>query len=368
MWRLCGLSTSVAAAAATVHLAASLFNNRSSFQDCVEAAEAAAEDELMARGPQQALAGCSRTDVISDSTHASSLLRRQGLVRINECLSDTTVCKLIGHITAFLAESLDIVADVGVSPTSPGAWRRFGNVRRPTHRYDIKLLLEPTVAAAVTEALEPLRAVCTSALGAEAELFELAALISDPGAPRQALHPDTAYQPGGATVCTAFIALQDIDASMGPTVFLPGTHTDPDAHVALTTVSVDLMVASEDEGIRTVELGLEPDSTRPGEPGTSPHDQLLLSSPQQRGLLRAGDAILFDSRLLHCGSANTSLRRRVLFYVSFKAKGIVPTSAGTLDPEIKRCGLRLDEDVDTWVSNMSTPTGAGATSDGSRDA
>ena len=53
---------------------------------------------------------------------------------------------------------------------------------------------------------------------------ELSVLISDPGAPRQQLHPDNAYQ----TICplyTVFIALQDITTEMGPTVFLPRTNT-----------------------------------------------------------------------------------------------------------------------------------------------
>jgi ectoine hydroxylase-related dioxygenase (phytanoyl-CoA dioxygenase family) len=37
--------------------------------------------------------------------------------------------------------------------------------------------------------------------------------------------------------------------------------------------------------------------------------------------LGAGDATFFDSRLLHCGGANGSERRRVLFYFSFEVGG-----------------------------------------------
>ena len=66
-------------------------------------------------------------------------------------------------------------------------------------------------------------------LGADAELFELGAFISDPKAPRQGVHPDTQFTPD-ALACSTLIALQDIDESMGPTEFLPGTH-----HTALQT-------------------------------------------------------------------------------------------------------------------------------------
>ena len=37
--------------------------------------------------------------------------------------------------------------------------------------------------------------------------------------------------------------------------------------------------------------------------------------------LGAGDATVFDSRLLHCGGGNASDKRRVLFYFSFEVEG-----------------------------------------------
>ena len=47
-------------------------------------------------------------------------------------------------------------------------------------------------------------------------------------------HPDTPRRPGSEApaVVTAFVALQDIDEEMGPTLFLPGTHNAA-AHGAL---------------------------------------------------------------------------------------------------------------------------------------
>ena len=53
---------------------------------------------------------------------------------------------------------------------------------------------------------------------------ELACLISEPGSQQQPLHPDTPYTPR-PPLYAAFVALQDVDVEMGPTIYLPGTHT-----------------------------------------------------------------------------------------------------------------------------------------------
>lgn len=154
-----------------------------------------------------------------------------------------------------------------------------------------------------------LRPALNELLGDDAELFELAALVSDPGAPRQPMHPDTTRRkdaPEGAdapAVVTAFVALQDVDEEMGPTVFLPRSQR-AEAHAAF--YADDASVAKS---------------------------ELLRTAPQALGLLRTGDASLFDSRLLHAGGANTSPRRRVLFYFSFKVRPRRPP-AGYVHPPV----------------------------------
>lgn len=78
---------------------------------------------------------------------------------------------------------------------------------------------------------------------------------------------------------TAFVALQPISRDLGPTRFIPHTHTDQEAHAA--------HVAHGDATI-----------LRSGSQGGSP-------MPSQVGLLDTGDVALYDARLFHCGSANT---------------------------------------------------------------
>jgi hypothetical protein len=71
---------------------------------------------------------------------------------------------------------------------------------------------------------------------------------------------------------------------MGPTTFIPKTHTAA-AHAEFDDVSK--------------------------------RDAMLEKRPNVVALLNAGDASLFDSRTLHCGGANNE-KTRVLFYISFR--------------------------------------------------
>ena len=111
------------------------------------------------------------------------------------------------------------------------------------------------------------------------------------------MHSDTPHNGrDGPSVLTAFVALQDVDASMGPTTFIPGSH-HPMAHKAF---------AASQEGSEEAMRYL--DHYYPGESWFV-------------GEALRGDAMLFDSRTHHFGGENRSPRRRVLFYFSFKAKG-----------------------------------------------
>jgi TPR repeat protein len=151
------------------------------------------------------------------------------------------------------------------------------------------LLLPLKGAPLVQEAMRELLAgvagtVVARAVGEDATLYELAALVSEPGAPRQPVHPDNPYQ-DAAPLLTCFVALQDISIDMGPTTFLPRTHTK-EAHASF-------------------------------DASTAARDALLCETPARVALLRAGDCALFDSRTLHCGGANTDATRAV-FYFSFR--------------------------------------------------
>lgn len=155
--------------------------------------------------------------------------------------------------------------------------------------------------------------------------------MSDVGSQRQVIHPDTPFIDGkGPVLYTCFIALQDVTLDMGPTTWLPRTHTK-EVHDAFTA-------------------------------GTESKDELLKKQPAVLGLLPKGSCGIFDSRLLHCGSANRSSdtsKSRALFYFSFKN----PTVGYTGNPASIRAELgsaeitlgALMDDLDLFGKGEGSP-------------
>ena len=95
---------------------------------------------------------------------------------------------------------------------------------------------------------------------------------------------------------TFFIALQDVEDDMGHTTFLPRTQT-PDAH----------LLWNRDQKQK---------------------ERLIASLPAVQSGLKKGDVVIFDSRALHCGGANDSNKRRVLFYFTLSAQKNWPLPNG----------------------------------------
>lgn len=239
---------------------------------------------------------------------AAAVLRSEGVVVLRQALGASQASALDGHVGAVLAEA---AARAALSAAEEAV--NFGAVLCKHRRFDLKLSpgMPPVDAALRALLAQPrVRQALAQVLGEDAELYELAAMVSDPGARRQPVHPDTPFpetRRGAApeeaaqalppVVITAFLALQDITPAMGPTVLWSRTHT-PKAHAEWYE-----------------------------------HKSAFLQRSACRvGLLSRGDLLLFDSRLLHCGGANLEGQgqRRVLFYFSLKAKDARGLAPGTL--------------------------------------
>jgi len=209
----------------------------------------------------------------SDPDTAAAILRRDGFVHLSGLLTPALCRELL--------EEINPRVELATARAALGG---------AAHRYDLLLPLEGSTYEAVQSALGPggLTQVLDRMVGPEAFLAELGALVCDPGAIRQPVHPDTVSH-GGAEqpIFSTFIALQDVTPAMGPTSLIPGTH-NPAAHAAV--------------------CGIEHDS----------HKELLATWPNVDATLRCGDAVIFDSRIIHAGGANclTSGRRRAILYVS----------------------------------------------------
>ena len=233
---------------------------------------------------------------------ATRTLKQDGVVRLNGALSASTAAILREEIL-----ERRTAAYAAIDNGNGDNWRQyFADVLLKSNRCDMLLPLKGSkgVQAALRELLlqGTLANILLSTLGEDATLYELAALISEPGSPRQPVHPDNPHQEH-PPLLTCFVALQDIDSSsMGPTTFIPKTHTAA-AHAEFDDVSK--------------------------------RDAMLEIRPNVVALLNAGDASLFDSRTFHCGGANNE-KTRALFYISFRnPRATMPIgNVGSIMPDI----------------------------------
>lgn len=228
---------------------------------------------------------------VQAKTHAK-VLKRDGVVRIDNVLSPDVADRMREYAYNLRKKSEKEIEAGTVQPI-----QRFANVLLKTNRCDLTIPLgDDVVSDALDDALRncAVGQTISAILGEDAVLYELSCLISDPGSQRQVFHPDTPFIAGkGSVLYTCFIALQDIRLDMGPTIWLPGTHT-AEAHEAFAD-SVS---------------GLSGGETR--------KDELIRTRKAVLGTLPKGSCAIFDSRCLHCGTSNKSQDSRALFYFSFK--------------------------------------------------
>jgi len=276
----------------------------------------------------------------------SGVVRTIGVARVHAALSPLTVGALRAHILLERDNGIQLAAHDDAAEA-----QLFSRVLSPRDaemadckpavitRWDVRLAWEPVVRAAVLEVAGGVLgdAFCSLCGGDAAELFECAAIISTAGAAPQILHSDTIFTPT-PQLFTAFVALQDISPNQGPTRFIPGSHDGERGALAHRDLAEDV---NDETFCKTA------------------------TSTSVLALLSAGDASIFDSRLLHCGgphlntppmatsSATEALELpvdRVLFYISFRhvlaatdLSNADIHGAGSIRPELSSLKLRLGE-------------------------
>ena len=166
---------------------------------------------------------------------AADVLRKDGCLVLENVLPPG-MCDALRAVVDY---NLDSAVAAG---TDKGA--AFGNVLVRQHRWDMRLLEHGVVAKALRTVRARLAEIqlFRGVLGPDGvdalpSMIELSSLISDPGAPRQPVHPDVQFDAVGPQF-TVFVALQDTTADMGPTLFLPQTvRTRPASHAQPTTAA-----------------------------------------------------------------------------------------------------------------------------------
>lgn len=241
------------------------------------------EQELILEGPgtckMPGVGPLSVVDGAYDTELAAALVLEHGLCHFPGALDAGTAEELRDHVCRVLLEAKQRVASRGAAYSS-----LFGPVMARANRYDLLLPLDALVLSTIRTVLFSIEPAMRELVGEDAYLCELSALVSDPGAVAQPVHHDTTFD-GKPPRVSLLVALQDVDGDMGPTLFFPKTNT-PEWHMQY------LMRGEELE-------------------------ELLGSSQHCAGTLRSGDAVLYDTDLLHCASgAENSTRRRMLLTLS----------------------------------------------------
>mmetsp|Transcript_19652 Transcript_19652/g.28807 ORF Transcript_19652/g.28807 Transcript_19652/m.28807 type:complete len:433 (+) Transcript_19652:215-1513(+) len=247
-----------------------------------------------------------------------AIVLEEGVARINGCMSTATSQNLLAFINQQLLDSIEEVSQGKAEDHS-----RFADVLGKKMRWDMLLPLEESseVMQALYEIFHAeegndLAGAIEAVLGKDAILYELSALISDPGSERQVLHPDFPFQDTLPPALTTFVALQDIHPNMGPTTFLPKSSTA--------------------EHHQELKDRLWDSHSRQG---------LFATAPNKLSTLNITDCSLYNPMTLHCGGTNRSKnKRRVLFYFSFMNPAIgaeTMTDGASLRPELKERSLTL---------------------------
>ena len=258
-------------------------------------------------------AGVDVQDLRGQPEACAARFREQGMMRVNGVVGAATCERLRAEVDGALAEARSVQG--GADPLE--------------RRWDVFLPLDESVLGILSETIAPLRPLLSQLLAPDAALCELSALITEVGSPRQGLHFDTGMEPGAPLLMTCFVALQDIAPDMGGTIMLPRTATVA-AHQQLSQLNQD----------------------SPGEMlGPTTTVGALEALPIVRCSVKAGDVVCMDSRLLHCGGANTSAgQRRRLFYFTVHDGGgkALPRGASySMFPQYQS-KLRLNE-MDWWA-------------------
>ena len=261
------------------------------------------------------------------TTHAQTLASR-GCARVNNGLAISTA----QNLQQFIDDTLELYLEEVNSFRQPRGFR-FANVLEKENRFDMLLPFDDNAEASssspVMDAMGELLLdggkiypIIEELLGDDAVLYELACLISDPGSKRQEIHPDIVFRPGSIPLVACFVSLQDIDATMGPTVFIPDT-------------------VSEEHHRRINDSTLA--------------DEMLKTIPSCISTLDMGDCSLYNPMVLHAGGGNESARRRRLFYFTFLSADVDDPSSdfnpGSINPVLKQRKLTLTQVREALKSN-----------------
>jgi len=263
----------------------------------------------------------------ADSDGIAKEVISTGFARVNNVLSLETAKGLRENINAFFDKKVEAAKTDMVVET-----RYFNKILYPDRRWDYKLDFEPPVRKALEEALEKLKPAVAKVVGEDAVLFSMAALVNDPGSPRQPMYFDKGAfaDVPDPSVVTVAIPLQDTANETG-LGYIPTTNT----------FEMHTMFQNPDDGQRQ-------------------RIAIYRSTPMYHEKMSAGDATLRDARTLYFDSDNEvdqfgkGGERRIYFYFSFRRRTRI-LSSGSMMTKFSVYDCRLDN-LEEWLPEDSPLT------------
>jgi len=238
------------------------------------------------------------TSVKSKGMQLAKTLREKGVIRLNNCLVKSTARALRLLVLEEMSRSRSLI-EKGMLD----AFSVLGMEPERLSRTDFKLSMvrgEQQASHPVADALYELfgeeksilRSLYDELTGDKGLLFDLGCMTTIQGSPRQPIHTDFPYSKD-PPIYSVYVALQDVTASMGPTVFFPRTNN----------------VKDHSEWKK----------------GGVSFDEYLRTKVPKFALLKKGDLIVYDPLVLHCGAANLveTGSVRSLFNVGFRNPKVV---------------------------------------------
>lgn len=241
-------------------------------------------------GASPSSSGSSSGGKEDETSRLVKTLTKEGVIKLEGAMSESLASELRACV-------LDEIEDAreAVKRDPSASMSRFHAVEEQPLRSFVLLPFEnEVIRSASLELLGPgtrLGKLFDTLCGLDGTLWDFYALRTEPGCPRQPVHSDTPFQ-DVPPLFAAFIALQDVSFEMGPTTFLPRTHTQTDARLDF------------DAGL------VEPDR----------RERMLSKVTPKYALLKAGDAAVFDMRVLHFGETNQKDggSKRIFWNVTFR--------------------------------------------------
>lgn len=213
---------------------------------------------------------------------------------------------------------IEILRDFSINQNSITykIWRFFNSVTTPTGRHSVPLRISPILHKNLLTSIGSLRPFLDSQLTSNAPLVELSSIISMPRSLEQEAHADTSFFTVEHSILSVFVALSPVPIECGPTCFIASSN-NREFHRRYTHKATNYYSSDGISEDYLNEIDID-DSTQVSSSSYNINTEEIAYQEPIYAVLGAGDMVIFDSKVVHYGSANSTKHPRTLLHFSFQ--------------------------------------------------